>query len=94
MRDAVDSDDLLVDSHIETETVKQLLGSLECEILLLFDQPPDEIRQAAVRERNVARPFENGDVSVSVEATKASRCRHTSRDATDDHHTQRQYRIN
>ncbi len=90
--DAVDGDDLVVHSDVEPEAVEQLLRRLECEVVLLFDQPPDEIGQAAVGEGDVAGPFENGDAGVSVEAAKASRRRHPSRDATDDHHAHGQLR--
>ena len=85
--DAVDRDDLVVDPRIETEAVEQLLGRLEGEILLLFDQPAHEVGQAAVGEGDVPGTLEHGDGGVGIQATQARRGRHPSRDATDDHHT-------
>ena len=84
---AVDRDDLVVDPDVEPEAVEELLRGLEGQVLLLFDQPADEVGQAAVGERDVTGSFENRDARVSVEAAQASRRRHPSRDTTDDHHT-------
>ena len=91
--DAVDGDDLVVHSGVEPEAVEQLLRGLQREVILLFDQPPDEVGQAAVGEGDVTGPFENDDAGVSVEAAEACRRRHPSRDATDDHHAHGQLRV-
>ena len=84
---AVDRDDLGVDPGVEPEASKELLGSLQCQVLFLFDQPPDEVGQTTVGERHVAGPLENRDGRVSVEPAKTRRRRHPSRDTTDDHHS-------
>ncbi len=85
----VDGDDLVMDPDIEPEPVEELLGGLERQVLLLFDEPADEVRQAAVGERDVTGAFEHDDVGASVKTAKTSGRRHSSRDAPDDHDTLR-----
>jgi hypothetical protein len=70
----VDGDHLDVDPDIEPEPVEKLFGSLEGEILLLLDQSPDEVRQAAVGEGDVAGPFDDRDADVCIQAAEP-RCR-------------------
>ncbi len=85
MSRTVDGDDLVMDPDIEPEPVEELFGGLERQVLLLFDEPADEVRQAAVGERDVTGAFEHDDVGASVKTAKTSGRRHSSRDAPDDH---------
>jgi hypothetical protein len=70
----VDGYHFVVDPDIESESVKKLFGSLQGEILFLFDQTADEVRQAAVGERHVAGPLNDRDTHVGIEAAESS-CR-------------------
>ena len=63
----VDGDYLVVDPEIEPEPVEVLLGGLESEITLLFDQPRDESGKPQLA--NETWP----DRSRTVMATSASR---------------------
>ena len=54
-----------MDPDIEPEPVEELLGSLEGQVLLLFDEPAYEVRQAAVGERDVTGAFEDDDVGAA-----------------------------
>ena len=84
VRRPVDGDDLVVDPHVEAEPGKELLGRLQGEVVLFFDQPADEIGQAAVGERDVAGPLEHGDLGVGVKAAQAGCRRHAPGDTADD----------
>ena len=84
----VDRDDFLVHAGIEPEPVEELLGGLEREIVLVLDQPADEVGEAAVREGHVARAFEDRDLRVVVQPPQARGGRHPARDTADDHHLQ------
>ena len=85
MSGAVDGNDLVMDPHIEPEPIEELLGSLEGQVLLVFDDATHEVRQAAVGERDVAGAFENDDVGSRVETAKPGGRRHSSCDTSDDH---------
>jgi hypothetical protein len=61
-----------------------LLRSLERKILFFFDQATNEVRQAAVGERDVTRPFEDSDADFGIEAAETSRRGHPTGDSADD----------
>ncbi len=84
----VDGDHLGRHVDVEPEAVEQRLGGLEGEVLLLLDHAPDEVREAAVRERHVAGALEHGDRGAGVEAAQARGRRHAAGDAADDHDAQ------
>ena len=63
VRRPVDGDHLVVDPDVEAEPGKELLGRLQGEVVLFFDQPADEIGQAAVGERDVAGALDDGDLA-------------------------------
>ena len=88
VRVTVDRDDFLVHAGVEPEPVEELLGRLEREVVLVLDQPADEVGEPAVREGHVARALEDRDLRVVVEPPQPRRRRHPARDAADDHHPQ------
>ena len=69
MRRPVYGDHLVIDPDVEAEPGKELLGRLQGEVVLFFDQTPDEIRQAAIGERDVTGPLDDGDLRVGVKAS-------------------------
>ena len=50
MSRTVDGDDLVMHPDIESEPIEELLRGLQRQVLLLFDEAADEVRQTAVGE--------------------------------------------
>ena len=56
--DTVDGDHLVVHPHVQPEAVEERLGRLQGQVLLVLYEAANEVRQAAVGERDVARALE------------------------------------
>lgn len=80
----VDRNHLDVDPDIEPEPVEELLGGLEGEIVLFFDQAADEVGQAAISEGDMAGALDHRDLHVGIEPAQTGCCGHTARDTSDN----------
>ena len=80
----IDRNHLVVDPDIEPESVEELLGGLEGEVVLLFDQATDEVGQAAIGERDMAGALDHGDRHVGIEPAQTGGRRHAARDTSDN----------
>jgi hypothetical protein len=69
---SVDVDNLGVDPDIEPKSIKEALGRLKQQVILVLDHAAHEIRQSAVGIGDMPRPFDHRDGGRLVEAPEAS----------------------
>ena len=85
----VDGHDLAVDPDVEAEPLVELRGGLEEQVVLVLDDPADEVGKSAVGVGDVARAFEHHDLGGLVEPAQAGGGRHAAGHPTHDHHPAR-----
>jgi hypothetical protein len=81
---AIDANDLMAGAHVEIEPRAQRLRSLQQKVVTSFDDPADEVRQAAIRERHVVALLEHDDLGRLIQPTEPRRSGHAARDTSDD----------
>ncbi len=80
----IDTDHLGVDPDVETEPIKEGVGRLKQQVVLILDHTPDEIGEPAIGVGHMARPFDDRDHRALVEPAETCRRRHSPGDATHD----------
>ena len=78
-------DDLGADTHVQTEPVKESIGRLEQQIVLVLYHAADEVRQPAIGVGDMARALQHDDRRFLVQTTQSGGSRHPSRHPTNDH---------
>lgn len=73
-----------IDADVDVEAVLQRRRGLEQQRCALRDHAADVVRQAAVRERDVAGGLQDDDLAILVVTTNTGRRRHTAGGTTND----------
>ena len=82
---AVDRHDLGLHAHVDIEPAAQKFGRGDGEVFPPLYLSADEIRQTAVRVRDVFSAFENDYLRVFVQSAQTSGAARAARDAADYH---------
>ena len=77
--------------HVDREAVPEERARGDEERPLVADDVADEVREAAVRERDVRPPVEEHDLGAFVEPAEPGRARRAARDPADDHNAFRRH---
>ena len=86
---AIDADRLVEDADVDPEPRGQRRRGLQQEGGPPLDDTADVVRQAAVRERDMAASLDDGDPGRLIEPAKPGRGRHPTRNPADDDDVQR-----
>ncbi len=80
----VDRGDLGERVHVDVEAVAEQVGRRDEQRLLVLDDVPDVVRQAAVGERDVRPAIEHDDLALLAQAPRAGRARCAAGHTADD----------